>query len=1233
MRILLKKYADVLSALLDSTTHTAPEHLLERKTEVSSQRLPQLDISLEASQNNLANDRLLQSFLSTFDLSEEWIQKSAEWLANLTTPSFVSEDVWTGGNSFKEFLVRDQSLDHNLEQLQSEMNELQVKLEEEQAKVAEFRLHELQKLDQDAQVVVEAVEETHDATAQETTKAIQDMVQEATGDLEQVEDMLPREVGRCAHAMRVLDYLFSVRSILSQLEVAFSAVNSWVITQPSADVEQTVCRLESSHGQLEATFKSADVQPIVWESIQIRHAALSCLVKDLRSSFDEKQDMLKADQQMKAFIELTQSTQMTLRGFRSQLYGDAPFKGFVSEDSTPFDQFSAMVSSVGQSFDVFEEGPYVKYQEVAAATTASANSPGSRQDPTIVQNKITSVNRLLGDIKALRLDRERDIVTLAECRRVVGLLQTFSSDLGSLEAKFADFEITDVARRGTLADLVDRSGQLANDFVLLEQSRVYRHITRDPSSAAMLKEIRDRQTNIQQMQTRLQSGLEVGEQWTLLWDQFTDRVETLQQYLNQCETEILGRGIAAIDGLADGDSNWKKSEDELHDAEAVNNQTQLNLKEFQRQRMLELSNLKVALHQSVQLSGGIESLDQIRSLQYQEAEQHQQKLREHLQRLYLLNSKEGFQLEIIGQRLVWSQQLTESKAELEGSISACQGIVQEYSRLLAKCSESNDTTDLNTKTAEQLKHQMEQISTSATVQKESRLDVNLTIYASLTELATVAAPGETGPVEKKMPLHLEVELYEFKSRYNLFDLHLEYARSIADHAAQAIDHVRKIDAMDSGFVRIATELKAENEAKPKTIEKLNAIRVELNDLTEGVRVVTKMPKPSDKITDVYSASQQPSRADLEKVLRMRLERSNELSLALDPLLIAFKALLEYQDGLRKLTEELNEHDRWVSRSGQKVQSTHDQIKQMFSSWPGDELEQMKYHSHEAMVIFDVDEQVVVDDLDVLIAEMDKELSHVQEQKQGFLQSKHKVELALHNATVHSKQLQMELEWYVDNLARKIQQLETDIRTRTLQLQALDKRAIWEKEIEVSRSWFKDFAKAVILFAREQVKWRANHREFDDVASVRSFRTTASRMQIDRLGLSVIEFEEQVEIYETESRPRVDKAWSDLCSSLVFIARSVPDEFQRRQTALSREFEEIREQVGYSAQIVTQRRSLEGVALRLGEMEGFQDDLASSALSIQSSRFGAGAKSIKNTKKTKEKGWSRFQAKVKKLTRM
>lgn len=533
--------------------------------------------------------------------------------------------------------------------------------------------------------------------------------------------------------------------------------------------------------------------------------------------------------------------------------------------------------------------------------------------------------------------------------------------------------------------------------------------------------------------------------------------------------------------------------------------------------------------------------------------------------------------------------------------------------------------DFNLKATEAMKQQLDKMSAMAADQKDERYDVTLTIYNSLAELAIVPAPGSSSTSSSEdvataskntVPLHLEVELYEFKNQYVLLENHLEYCCQITEFAVRAASYIRKVDAMDSGFIRMATELKGEKEASQKTLEKLKAIRVEFEELSEErVAVLKGQTKPSDKVSDVYGPSHQSNRADIDKLLKARFDKSLELNKALDPLLLVFEALFAYQNGLRALYQELSEHDKWISMSASKVQSVHDQIKQMFKSWPGDELERQKEaQGEEAMVLFDVDEQIMVDELDVLMAEMDKEFTHVQQKKLTFAQTKDKIELALEQATAHSKQLQAELEWYMDSLTGKIQGLETDIRTRALQLQSLEKRALWEKEIEVARSWFKDFAKAVILFAREQQRWQANHqKEMDDAASMRSFRTTASRIQLNQLGSSIVEFEQLVEKFEHESRPRVNKAWADLCNSLVYISRSIPDEFLRRQTGLGREFEEIRRQVGYSAHVVTQRKSLEDVAFRLEELDAYKEELMKSSSSIKSGRYGPETASVKKGK--------------------
>ncbi|KAF9425695.1 actinin alpha 2 [Podila epigama] len=1239
---LTKAYTKTLTTVLDSSVYTAPTYLEEQRTDLSTTRLPRLISSLEVARQNLANDRLISYFLGTLSVHESSLAKSTELLVSIEHPVFVTEDVWTAGETVKDLGTRDTTRDLNLEQSAAIVGELKSTLESEQVKIAEIRSTGLEQVISEGKAAMDGITaDSLDNTPESMASQIQTMVQDFTHSLEQSESLLSKGKEQCIYASRVLEYLSSAKTIVSQVEGAYTAVINWSVKEPVTEVEAAVRRVEINLGQLEADFTGRDgKQPIVWESIQLRHAGLAALVQDLGASLQERQDIVNANQQLKEFLEFTFACQSTLRDFRSQLHDDPPFRGFGLEDLTPFDDFGTQVVAVGQAFDEFEKTTYLEFKEAAAAMTETANKPGSKQDPTTVQGKVESVNRLLEHIRALRLDRERDVITARECQRLVSSLRSLITRYAELDSDYKAVDIVAPGFNEVITELSERSSKISNECILLEQEIPFRHIVQDPSCADLLKELRAYQTSVQETQALLRSGLEAGQQWNLIWEQFSDRAEALTRYLTDTEQEILKRGIATTDGLADGDEHWKKSEDELHDTEVANNKTLSSLKDFQRLRLVELSTLKHDLHQAAAREAGIEHLDQHRQDQYHEAEKKQQKLREHLQRLFVLTSREGFQLEILGQRLVWSQQLAESKTEVESSVQQCQEFIDGYSRMLNQCSIKHSTADYNTKLVETMKLQLEKMMAQAKDQKEDRYDVTLTIYGSLAELAGMPVPGstptvsedDTAGVQKSVPLHLEVELYEFKNQYVLLERHHEYCSQVVELATQTASYFRKVDAMDSGFVRMTTELKAEKEASQKTLEKLKAIRVEFEVLSEERANISKelLSKPSDKVSDVYGAIHQANRVNLEQLLKTRFDRSFELNMSLDPLLLVFEALLAYQNGLRGLQQELKEHEKWINMSSWKVQSVHDQIKQMFSSWPGDELERQKeIQGEEDMVFFDVDEQIMVDDLDVLIAEMDKEFAHVQKSKQGFVETKQKVELALEQATAHSKQLQAELEWHVDNLTGKIQGIETEIKTRSLQLQALEKRAMWEKEIEVSRSWFKDFAKAVLLFAKEQAIWQANHqKELDDGASMRSFRTTASRLHLTQLGNSVIEFEEMVETFERESRPRVNKAWTELCNSLVYISRSIPDEFLRRQTGLGREFEEIRRQVGYSAQVVTQRKSLEDVAFRLEELDAYRDELEKTSGMTKNGRHGAETTHTK----TKEKGWSKFQAKVKKLAR-
>lgn len=673
--VLLKTYKSTLATILDSTVYTAPEYLVELRAELSTTQLPRLVSSVETSRHNLANDRLLQAFLGTLAIQEAVIAKSTEWLASIQHPSFVSEDVWTIGESAKDLATRDVSQDLNLDQATITVAELKTKLEEEEIKVAEVRSTGLERITEEAESVIASIGDSQDVTSESAIAQVKEMLEEIAHNLEQSEGLLAKGNEQCTYSTRVLEYLGPAKAIVSQVETAHAAVSNWSMKESVTEVEAAVRRVELNLTQLEATIKDSKDEPAVWESIQIRHGGLSALVKDLGAALQERQDIVKGNQQMKDFLEFTFACQSTLRDFRSKLHDDPPLRGFGLDDATPFDEFAALVATVGQSFDEFEQTTYVEFSGAAAAMIESATKPGSKQDPAIVQGKIDSVNRLLEHIRSLRLDRERDVVTARECQRIVVSLRSLTVEYAALEA---DYKLVDIVAsgpngNGVVMELSERSNKLSNEFLLLEQEIPFRHIVQDPSCADLIRELKTHQATVLETQLLLRSGLEVNQQWSLIWEQFSDRVEALESYLTETEKEILARGIATINGMADGDENWKKTEDELHETEIANNKTLSSLKDFQRLRLVELATLRNDLQYSAAREAGIEPLDQHRQEQYHESERKQQKLREHLQRLYVLTSQEGFQLEILGQRLVWSQQLSESKAEVESSIRNCQG--------------------------------------------------------------------------------------------------------------------------------------------------------------------------------------------------------------------------------------------------------------------------------------------------------------------------------------------------------------------------------------------------------------------------------------------------------------------------------------------------------------------------------------------------------------------------------
>ncbi|KAF9975380.1 hypothetical protein BGZ73_000988 [Actinomortierella ambigua] len=1238
---LLKTYVDFLTSLMDPKVHhhTAPEHLTALNTELTTVRLPHLNATIEKAQQNLANDRLFRSFLNSYVPSEAWIGESVEWLANIETPAFMSNDVWNGGATVEEFLDRNQEADDNLDYLRSEAQELENDLEEEQGDVRTFRTSGFAKLKEQAEAITKAVEETHDVTAEETKTTVVEMMSTVEKNLEKVENLLPIEASHCRSSHRVLDYLFGAREITDDVEASYATIQTWEMRQPDDMIEATVVVAEKKLHNLQDEFehpqqqqskpddgeseddttsKDTNEKPYIWESVQIRHAGLVRVVKDLRLCYDQKRLIIEGDRQMKTFLERTVACQATLREFRAQVYDRVTMTGFAHEDHSKFDEFKALVANVKQRLDDFETSQYTQHQEMGVSLKALVSSTaGSRQDPGVVQSKLEGVKTLFEDVRGFVSDRERDVRTVEDCQRAAKMLLALHQDFLDLadELKAQEEQPPSSREDKSLSVYAERSNELDNRLVDLEQELVHRYLSQDPSCTPLFKVIKASQQAIKESQSRLRSGMEFKQQWNLALDEFADRATTLEAILAETEQEIAKRGIAVLDGLADGDEHWKRSEDVLHETEDANKAMAESLQDFKEKHMADFSTMYRNIRLTVEQSGGLDAMDPAAAEQFRQAEARRRKLKAHMKAMAELVEKEAFQLEIIGQRLVWSQQVEESKAEIEELTQACQNVLQKYSNLVSTSDSGRDTSGLNAKAAQQLKEEVERLQARAEAQKEARYDVALAIYSSLAELALVPTPGtvEDSSKQQVVPLHLEVEQYEFKNRFVVLDQHLNHLTNSAEHAGRLAEFLRRYDSMDDGLRRMSSELQAEREAEHVTIKRLEAIRKEIKSLEEeGSAMVKGLPKPSDKVSDTYAPMFQSSKSSLESIVRWRSSVSRGLDDKLDALFESFMALLKYQDRLRGLREELNVYEQWIGHSNLKVRSVHDQIRQMFSTWPDYALEQQKAaaQGEKPMVIFDVDESVVVDELDVLLADMEQEGKLVRAKKVEFQATKARVDGALQEATIHSKDLQHELEWQMKSIDTKFRDLETDIRSKFLQLQALERRAGWEKEIEGARTWFKEFARRVLEFANEQARWKAENKEEDisDAASVRTYKTyrthrtvherDAARRFIDQLGMAIVGFEAEVELFERQARPKVDRAWNEFCAALALIGRDTPEEFYQRQENLGNEFEDLRAKIGYSAQVVTQRKTLEDMADRLDELEQLGEDLQNNAISYK-----------------------------------
>ncbi|KAG0003283.1 hypothetical protein BGZ65_001863, partial [Modicella reniformis] len=1185
---LLKTYLDFLRSLMDPKVHhhTAPEHLTALKHELTEIRLPRLGGVIENAQHNLDNDRLLRAFLESFAASNEWIGESIEWLANIQVPIFVSKDHWNGGSTVKEYLARDASQDPHLDFFQKEVDEHKGDVEEEQSDLNTIRASGLAKLDEQSKDVVKSVTASQDVTAEGTIKTVEDLMHGLLTSLEKVERLLPKETEHCTFAARVLDHLRDVEGVLVKLEEASAAIDKWEMRQPDAEVEALVIQTETKFEGVDSSLKNDQGERTVLEVVQARHSGLSLIVKNLRVCFLQKQEAIKGDRMMKEFLDRTRVCQTALQNFKTKFQDPAPLTGFGSENLKAFDDFTHLVHTTGESFDKYENDDYAGYLEMGTRVKTTAVNSNARQDPAVVQSKLHNLSDLLNNVKTLKADRERDMTTVAECRKLTASLATLRSDLETLEKHLTELEHLEPHQENDLVELGHRANHLNSQFALLEQENVFRILTQDPSCSKMFKDISQRQQSIQTTQERLQAKLEVKQQWNMAWDSFDERTKALQQYLEDVEQSIQDRGFVSLDILADDESVWKRTDDAVRDAEVGNGETVNNLEDFSVSRMPELLTLAKALQQVVELAGGIEHMDETRAEQFRESERLQQWFQDRVQQVGLLNDHEKHQLDTLQQRLVWSQQLAESKVDVDVLKNSCEDALSQFVEILKSCGQSGDTTGLNDTAAEQLKQQAEHLVSLAAKQKQARFDDALNTYSSLKELILTPNKDSKDDSEKSIPAHLEKELSAFKAQYDHLDHQLDYACQLADHAHQVALYLEKNDTIDIKLGAVAVELKCEMEATQEAIDQAETIRADVQTLSKELeQIMSSGPRSSDDDTQSASNPMQNEYPTLlESLLKKRFDHTSELSEGLSPLLEDYKELLQYQDGLRTLAKDLETHGEWLQPSNDKVCQAGDRLQDLFSSWPTESSTPEASQSSPDSVTM----KKQSDELNNLQSVLNQEAAHVENKEQEFEALKNNITEALQKATIHSKQLQFGLEKSLDSIEDKVQELKTDMRHKSQQLECLEKQLAWEQELEGAKTLCRDLDNDIAQFTTQQAMWKMTGSSNVDSAE--------AQQQLEQfMDRAVADFEARLKSFEDQQKPKVDQAWAKVCGAVSVIEKSMPADFETRNDGLGEACQELRTRMAYTADVVKQRKALENMNARIRELEGLQADLASRSI--------------------------------------
>ncbi|GJJ68984.1 hypothetical protein EMPS_01330 [Entomortierella parvispora] len=1179
---LLQTYVDFLTSLMDPKVHhyTAPEHLTALNSELTTVRLPHLGEFIDKARQNLSNDRLLRSFLEAFYLSEAWIGESVEWLANIEVPVFVSRDEWHGGQTVQEYLSRDTSKDTDLEFFHGEIEELRNELTEEQGEVNTFRSSGFAKLNEQAEGVMKSLVDTNDATTEATVKVVQGLMQGVMDNLVKVEKLLPTEAVHCGFAKRVLYYLWNADAILEEIENTSTAINDWEMSQPDEDVESGVVTAETLLAEEDASLESDPKEPKVYDVVRVRHIGLKALVQNLRVCFEEKQEAIHGDRQMRDFLEFTLACEATLNAIKDKLQNGPVFEGFGQEDSAQLDDFLRVVASASENFDNFERGVHVRYMETASAVTAMAVNSGARQDPATVQRKLQGVNTLVDSVKCLKADRERDVAIVAECRRLVATLSTLRDDLNTVDNELKELEHLEPHQQGHLSELEERSNKLSSQFAVLEQGRHFDYLEQDPTCSALLRSIRDGQKAIQETQTRLQAKLDVKQQWDLAWATFSERASTLQQYLEDTEKQAQDRGIAATDALSQQDDIWRKSEEAMQDVAFANTDMLSGLDEFKGARTAELVKLSVALYEVVKRTGGQEHMDSVRAEQYIRSQQLQKDMENHLERLYAMNSREKTQLDLLRQRHLWSQQLADSHADVEVLSNSFSETLTEYTQTLSRCKESDDTSGLNHAIAGEWIRQFDYLKGLATTKKDSGLKFVMSAFSVLTQMIDSAAQKEDGANTLDVQ-HLHDQAQDLNSRFHQLDERLDYGARVAVHTDEVASYLLKANNVDNSLAGLAVVLKSENEASAETLQKLAHVREEVQELEKDL-LTTVSNEP--ELEGLSSRDQ----SQLSMILHKRQEQTNALDKALDPLLIEFQRLFNYQDGLRNLEGELSPFIEWTSESSSKIDTISKKVLSVFSSWLDANAEQPDEEVQRSTSAL----KDLLLQLESLRSDLKDQTAFIENKKHDYQSVREKVQQALASATIHSKQLQRRLENATKTIDDEFEALESSVQRTARQVDCHDRRATWEQQALSTRESFGRLDAAITSFVLEQAQWNPDE------------KSSSRQATESELSASLLALENHMQDLESQKVPAVQRVWSDLCSSLVFVGRDIPLALQTQQDDVGAQCTRLRSRVTFGNDLAKQHKLLQTITKKMADLEGRKTEISDRAASLSDEQDGS-----------------------------